>query len=142
MAWVLFAVKIIDVLGVIWLGWMAWYIRRRRLLLAAARRQYPARTDRSIGLLLAFLTPAQRVSYRVSGSFDVRGGSTGRLYTIYCYGYVRNITYSEGGKKYNLCVHIKRGSMYPAGDHFLAQVLSLRLREEYVLRKAFRSEVK
>lgn len=128
-----------DVLGALGVIYLFFDLPRRR------RRQAqvlgPEARKRAESLLLSYLTPVQQHSYQTRRTVEIRGGTTGRMYTVHCAGYLANITYSENGQRYRMCVHIRNGAKYPNGDHFLAQVISLRLREGYVLRKAHRMKV-
>jgi hypothetical protein len=83
---------------------------------------------RSIRLLEANLSPAQRKQYEKFGYFEVIGGTTGKCYRIR-HGYSMNIeeVLKDGSLGCRWCFS-PRGDL-PAGDVMLAQKLALELYE-------------
>lgn len=89
---------------------------------------------RAMGLLLAYLTPEQRATFRAHGWFVVQGGKTRTRYRIRGKeGLIANIDVladNDNTVRYRLCGHCRHGEV-PFGDQLLGQKLMLELDEDH-----------
>lgn len=103
---------------------------------AAEREKREAAAKRAMRLLYDNLTAKQLEALNKHGWFLVEGGKSKKTYRIYGNRYAGNIheLNAEGKEVLRYCVHAE--CTLPLGDQLLAQAISLRFDEDYIISKA------
>src|SRR5438876_924807 len=104
--------------------------RLRELLGRRRSRRAPTRATK---LLLAHLTPGQRVCLADRGYFVVRGNASGDKYQVYMRAGI-NVVRVKDGTRFCFFPRLPRGSL-PREDIVLGQALILRHCEDWLLQK-------
>ena len=113
--------------------------RRARAIRALFIRHGAERTPegRSLQLLRAWLSPAQRAQFAGKGYFEVIGGDTGRQYRIYAGASTNVCEIDEKGRPTRGLCFMPRGNL-PVGDVMLSQKIALEGREKRAMEVARR----
>ncbi|WGD51184.1 hypothetical protein QA641_37775 [Bradyrhizobium sp. CB1650] len=108
--------------------------RRARAIRALFIRHGAERTPegRSLQLLRAWLSPAQRAQFTEKGYFEVTGGDTGRKYRIYAGASTNVCEVDKKGRPMGGLCFMPRGNL-PVGDVMLSQKIALECSENHAL---------